>query len=137
MNDSYALFGLRFYFIKQGFFRIDYTFDNESWVSQTFHQKRLQVKGEIQLYKWLYLRGGYSYGDSIYYDPVNPYMGKKCATNFLASFTLIPGTVVHAGYESIYEERDWETVNSRPLDHNKMIQTRQSFFVKASYLWRL
>jgi hypothetical protein len=204
MNDSYALFGLRFYFIKQGFFRIDYNFDNESWVNRTFHQQRFQVKGEIQLYKWLYLGGGYSYGDSIYYDPVNPYMGKKGAANFyftlqpnkkfsesfsinyevfdravtkekvydslilnnettyqfnkyffirgnirydsfdknvltdfLASFTLIPGTVVHIGYGSLYEERNWDTVNSHPFDQNKMMQTRQSFFFKASYLWRL
>ncbi|UCH92936.1 MAG: hypothetical protein JSV88_21945 [Candidatus Aminicenantes bacterium] len=202
MNDSYALFGLRVYFIKQGFFRIDYNFDNESWVNQTFHQQRFQVRGQIQLYKWLYLGGGYSYGDSIYYDPVNPYMGKKGATNFyftlqpnekfsesfsinyevfdravtkekvydslilnnettyqfnkyffirgnirydsfdknvltdfLASFTLIPGTVVHVGYGSLYEERNWDTVNSP--DQNKMMQTRQSFFFKASYLWRL
>jgi hypothetical protein len=204
MNDSFMLLGLRLNFIKQGFLRVDYHFNNESWVNQTFHQQKMRVIAEIQLYKWLNLGGSYSFGDGIYYDRENPYMGnrrsgslyltlqpnskfretlgidygvfdhpdtgekvydllilnsetayqfnkyffirgnirydsyyKNVLTDFLASFTLIPGTVVHVGYGSLYEQRNWQTVNSRPLDHNKLIQTRQSFFFKASYLWRL
>lgn len=201
MDDSYMLFGLRFNFIKQGFFRVDYHFNNESWVNQIFHQQKMRVMAEIQLYKWLNLGGNYSFGDGIYYDRVNPYIGKKrnagfyfflqpnsklseffvidyeafdeadtgkqvydslilnsetayqfnkyffirgnirydsynktLLTDFLASFTLIPGTVVHVGYGSFYERRG---LNINTLDPDKMIQTRQSLFFKASYLWRL
>lgn len=204
MDDLFVVLGLKINFIKQGYFRMDYQFDDESWVNQTFHQRRLRLSFDLQLYKWLYLQTRGLLGDGIYYDRENPYMGnmrsgslyltlqpnskfrealgidyvvfdhpdtgkqvydslilnsetayqfnkyffirgnirydsynKNILTDFLASFTLIPGTVVHVGYGSLYEKRNWETVNSRPLDHNKMIQTRQSFFFKASYLWRL
>ncbi len=203
MNDSFAQLGVRINFTKQGYFRIEYQFDNESWVNQTYHQQRLRMIGEVQLYKWLYLSGTFISGDSIYYDQINPYMGKKSSTSFylalqpnskfseafdinyvvfdtdtgeqvydslilnsetayqfnkyffirgnirynsyyktlltdfLASFTLIPGTVVHVGYGSFYERRGGGASDYPLLDPNKMIQTRQSFFFKASYLWRL
>lgn len=204
MDDTFMLLALRFNFIKQGNLRIDYHFDNESWVNQTFHQQRLRMQGEVQLYKWFYLGGNFSYGNSIYYDPGNPFLGKVLSssfyfiiqpsskfteafvinyvnfdradtgakvydttvinnetvyqfnkyffirgnirynsyqknllTDFLASFTLIPGTVVHLGYGSLYERRSWDNTSLPSPNSDQMIQTRQSLFFKASYNWRL
>lgn len=55
---------------------------------------------------------------------------KRLLTDFLASFTYIPGTVLHFGYGSIYEK------NILPNDDG-FAETRRGFFAKASYLWRL
>lgn len=52
---------------------------------------------------------------------------KNITTDFLASFTYIPGTVVHFGYGSLYED----------VIRNKFTKTRDSFFGKISYNWRL
>tara|TARA_R110001592_G_scaffold189452_3_gene434967 strand:+ start:4100 stop:6250 length:2151 start_codon:yes stop_codon:yes gene_type:complete len=62
-------------------------------------------------------------------------LSKVVAPNFLASFTYIPGTVVHLGYGSIHEQTRWDGVNYRPDD--QYLRTNSGFFFKASYLWRL
>ena len=46
--------------------------------------------------------------------------------DFLASYELVPGTVVHAGYGTFYE-----SLNARPYE-----ATARAFFFKASYLAR-
>jgi hypothetical protein len=55
-------------------------------------------------------------------------------TDYLASFTYIPGTVMHIGYGSLYEKSHWEQMEYVPDEKfNKMAR---GFFFKASYLFR-
>jgi hypothetical protein len=56
-------------------------------------------------------------------------------TDFLASFTLVPGTVLHVGYGGLYENRKWQD-NRWLYGEGEMINTRRSLFAKISYLWR-
>jgi hypothetical protein len=60
---------------------------------------------------------------------------KRMNIDFLASFTYIPGTVLYLGYGSVYEKLGWNGREYVPAD--EYLQTRRSFFFKASYLWRL
>jgi hypothetical protein len=60
-------------------------------------------------------------------------------TDLLASFTLIPGTVLYVGYGSLYREQFWDGADAawkRQPGMGNYYQTTQSLFVKASYLWR-
>ena len=50
-----------------------------------------------QFNKYFFIRG------IVQYDSYQ----KRMLTDFLASFTLIPGTVIHAGYGGLYENREW------------------------------
>ncbi|MDH5715643.1 MAG: hypothetical protein OEZ30_08780, partial [Candidatus Aminicenantes bacterium] len=59
----------------------------------------------------------------------------KLLTDLLGSFTFIPGTVIHLGYGSIYEKRDWQQ-NKWVYGSGNMLNMRRSLFFKASYLWR-
>jgi hypothetical protein len=77
-----------------------------------------------QMNKYLFFRGIVEY---------NAYRG-ELLTDFLASFTYIPGTVIHLGYGSLYEKTAWEDGIDRPSD--RLAETRRGFFFKASYLWR-
>lgn len=59
-------------------------------------------------------------------------------TDLLASFTLIPGTVLHVGYGSLHENLEWrngEWISGTDL--TKFYQTSQSLFIKASYNFQL
>ena len=56
-------------------------------------------------------------------------------TDFLASFTYIPGTVIHLGYGSLYEQITWHEGEYRPDDYFR--ESRRGLFFKASYLWRM
>lgn len=60
---------------------------------------------------------------------------KTLLTDFLASFTYIPGTVIHFGYGAQYEKIRWQ--NDQYVDSDSFLETRRGFFAKASYLWRL
>jgi len=53
-------------------------------------------------------------------------------TDFLASFTYIPGTVVYLGYGSVYERTMWDGIEYR--NDKKFLETTRGFFFKASYL---
>lgn len=82
--------------------------------------------GTYQFNKYFFIRGVLRYDN--YED--------KLLTDLLASFTLIPGTVVYLGYGSLYEQRAWQ--NQRWVNGlGDLINVKNNLFFKVSYLWRL
>lgn len=59
---------------------------------------------------------------------------KTITDDFLASFTYIPGTVVHLGYGSLFQRTVWEQNAYVPSD--SYLETYRGIFFKMSYLWR-
>ncbi len=94
--------------------------DSEKIYDYTIVRNRLTY----QVNKYLFFRGILEY--NAYY--------KQFLTDFLASFTYIPGTVIHFGYGSLYEKLRWEDGIYVPA--RELLETRRGFFFKASYLWR-
>ena len=82
-------------------------------------------KASFQVNRYLFFRAIVEY---------NTYR-RQLLTDFLASFTYIPGTVLHAGYGSFYEKVRWD--DGRYVPGTSFLETRRGFFFKASYLWRL
>lgn len=78
-----------------------------------------------QLSRTLFLRGIVEYNE--YHD--------ELTTDLLASFTWIPGTVVHAGYGSLYDKLAWDGEGYAPTDDFR--EAVRGVFLKASYLWRV
>jgi hypothetical protein len=78
-----------------------------------------------QLNRYLVFRGIFEY---------NEYK-KEMLTDFLASFTYIPGTVVHVGYGSLRDKVRWEEGDYG--DSDEFLETKRQFFFKMSYLWRM
>jgi hypothetical protein len=84
-----------------------------------------RAKATYQWNRYLFFRGIGEY---------NTYR-RQVLTDFLASFTYIPGTVFHIGYGSFYEKLEWQT--DRYVPGRDLLETRRGFFLKLSYLWRL
>jgi hypothetical protein len=59
----------------------------------------------------------------------------RLLTDLLASYEFVPGTVAHAGYGSIYEQRQYLNGALVPNAGNYLTVSRGLFF-KASYLYR-
>lgn len=78
-----------------------------------------------QLNQYLFFRGILEYNR----------FRRTLLSDFLASFTYIPGTVIHAGYGALYQRVKWE--NSAYVNTDDFLETRRGFFFKMSYLWRL
>ncbi|MCU0286983.1 MAG: carbohydrate binding family 9 domain-containing protein [Acidobacteria bacterium] len=79
-----------------------------------------------QFNKYFFLRGILRFDD----------LQQKLLTDLLASFTLIPGTVVHLGYGSLYLKNQWDG-NAWIPGQGDYLKMRQGLFFKASYLWRI
>ena len=62
---------------------------------------------------------------------------ERILTDLLASYEFVPGTVVHAGYGSLYE-RGIDQIGARPPDdgRTKYLAVNRGLFFKASYLRR-
>ena len=93
--------------------------------SKVYDYSIVRNRTTFQFNKYLYLRSIVEY---------NSYH-KRIQADLLASFTYIPGTVIQAGYGSVYEKLRWE--HERYIPANDFLHTRRHFFLKASYLWRL
>lgn len=59
---------------------------------------------------------------------------KQLLTDFLASYTYIPGTVLYLGYGSLYRKQAWEQGEYRPS--TSLLEMQRGLFFKASYLLR-
>ena len=79
-----------------------------------------------QFNRYFFIRGLVQYDSS----------RRRLLTDFLASFTLIPGTVMHLGYGSIYDRGQWEASGFVP-GPGSLNELRRGIFFKASYLWRM
>jgi hypothetical protein len=78
-----------------------------------------------QMNKYLFFRGVVEYNS----------FRRELLTDFLASFTYIPGTVIQLGYGSIYDKVEW--VGGEYRESDRFLEMRRGLFFKASYLWRL
>lgn len=59
---------------------------------------------------------------------------KDLTLDLLASFTYIPGTVIHLGYGSLFRQTEWNGHDYQP--GADFLEIKRGFFFKASYLWR-
>lgn len=98
---------------------------NESDRSKLFDYLLARGKATLQLNKYLFFRGILEYNN----------FKKSLTTDFLASFTYIPGTVFHVGYGFLSEYKAWNGTNYIESDNLK--EMKRGFFVKISYLFRL
>jgi hypothetical protein len=110
---------------------------NTSFVYSDFHRSSdgeriyeypiIREKLTYQMNRYLFFRGIAEYNK----------FRRRLLTDFLASFTYIPGTVAHVGYGSIYERIQWDEPNSRYINADPFLESQRGFFFKVSYLWRL
>ena len=90
-----------------------------------FEYTIIRTKNTFQFNRYLFFRVIAEYND--FYQ--------ELLTDLLVSFTNIPGTVIHAGYGSMYEREKWQ--NNVRVSANRLHEARRGLFFKASYLWRL
>ena len=102
-------------------------FYRESNSEKVYEYPITRAKVTYQLNRYLFFRGIVEY---------NKYR-RRMLTDFLASFTYMPGTVAHVGYGSIYERVEWDNTRGGYVNSDRFMESQRGFFFKMSYLWRL
>ena len=105
------------------------------WTASDF----IRASDGVREYDYTILRGlgAYQVNKYLFFRAIVEHNSfrRRLTTDLLASFTYIPGTVVHLGYGSLYEKLEWRDGRYDPAD--RFLETKRGFFFKASYLWRL
>ncbi len=109
-------------------------FFNDATSSNEFDVRIFRSRNTYQINKYLFLRAIIEY--YTLRDYTIDITDRELTTDLLASFTYIPGTVVHVGYGSLYNNYRWDSGTTSYLEANRFIEMRRGFFFKASYLWR-
>jgi hypothetical protein len=104
---------------------IYYDFYRESDSQKVYDYPIGRFRLTYQLNKYLFFRGILEYND----------FRREMLTDFLASFTYIPGTVVHFGYGSLYDKTRWR--DGEYVESDRFLEAKRSLFLKLSYLWRV
>ena len=102
---------------------------NKSTEEKYYDVHIFRSKNTYQVNKYLFLRAIVQYNS----------LSKDITPNFLASFTYIPGTVIHIGYGSVYEKKKWDAAvgdAGEYVDSRDYLESARGFFFKASYLFR-
>ena len=89
----------------------------------------IRSKNTYQLNKYLFFRVIVQYNS----------LSTQLTPDFLASFTYIPGTVVHIGYGSVFQKIRWDAGAGDAgeyVDSRDYLETARGLFFKASYLFR-
>ena len=102
-----------------------------------YHTQLSKDKTKLYDVDIFYSRTTYQFNKYFFLRAIIQYNGyqEKLLSDFLASFTLIPGTVIHVGYGGLYEKREWKNGEWIP-GRGDLLNTKRSLFFKASYLWR-
>jgi hypothetical protein len=204
MDDKELMFETYVNFILKGQLGGYFYLGQECWAGRAFQRSTAQLSISVQPFKWLSLHSCYGFGNAIYYDPVDPFLGhrtqlhlnftlqptknlnlfaehvisrfrrpetgdkvydqgiwrsrltyqfnaklfvrglvqydsftRRVLSDFLASFTYIPGTVLYLGYGALNESQSWaEGGWQRGVTGDRYYQTRQSLFFKVSYRYQ-
>ena len=98
---------------------------SDSATEQLLYQSSIgRARLTYQMNRYFFLRGIAEYNG--FYESL--------LTDFLASFTYIPGTVVYLGYGSMYDKVAWN--GSDYIAAGRLLEMRRGFFFKCSYLYR-
>jgi len=88
LDDRELMFELNANFILKGSAGGSFYLGQECWAGQEFQRALGQFFVNLQPFKWLNLHVCGSYGNAIYYDAIDPFLGNR--TNLHANFTLQP-----------------------------------------------
>ena len=100
-------------------------FDRETTGERIFTVHIVNTRTRYQFSRFFFVRSLIQFDSS----------QKRVLTDLLASYQLVPGTVVHFGYGSLIERRDYRDDRWIPGEGDYQTTNRGIFF-KASYLYR-
>ena len=86
-GDEYvSVTGARMSFTRQGFFRADVIVGQEPWQGAEYESVRYRMFGNVQLFRWLRPYANLNWGDAIYYDEIDPFLGRSINSSAGATF---------------------------------------------------
>jgi hypothetical protein len=117
--------GIRFNFTRQGFVNVATGRGYEPWQGRRYDSgRRLNFFGNMQAFRWLYVRGYANRGPDIYYDLVNPFQGHN--DNFGFGLGLQPN-------QHFSQDIDYDGVRFDRTSTGERVYSVNIFNLKTTY----
>ncbi|MGE5272708.1 MAG: hypothetical protein ACM3QU_02915, partial [Verrucomicrobiota bacterium] len=123
-DTRFGLFGFRASFTRQGSLRVDAGWGQEPWAQQEFATRFLRAFGGAQLLRWLNLNAYTQWGQSVYYDTTNPFVGASWSHSF--GLTLQPSS-------SFSQSVSWDRYQMNHLGGGERVFRVDLLNLKTSY----
>ena len=128
-EEYISVTGVRMSFTRQGFFRVDKSFTQEAWQGQEFDGGRWRMFGNVQLFRWLRPYANVNWGSAVYYDEIDPFLGRSVETS--AGATIQPNGRLSESVEFTRVAFDRQSTGERVYTVN-ILNTRTTYqFTKA------
>ena len=124
--------GVRMNFTRQGFFRLDAILGDEIWASQKFDISNVRVFGEAQITNWLRFATRATFGRSVFYDPVDPYLGRH--RTYSADLTFQPSA--RLSQTGSYNRVQFDTLDGQRVYTVNVLNTRTTFQINREFFLR-
>jgi Domain of unknown function (DUF5916)/Carbohydrate family 9 binding domain-like len=124
--------GVRMNFTRQGFFRADAILGDEIWQGQTFDISNVRIFGEAQLTRWLRFSTRATFGRSIFYDVVDPYLGKH--QTYSGEVTLQPSA--RLSQTASYDRVEFDRLSGEEIYTVNVLNTRTTFQINREFFVR-
>lgn len=86
-REDYINTGVRFNVTRQGFFNLGVTRGHEAWHGRRYTTGNdVNLFGNIQALRWLYVSSSFNTGPAIYYDEIDPFQGRSRYFNAETTF---------------------------------------------------
>ena len=110
--------------------------ENVSYTNSRF--KRASTGEQVYDVHIVNLRSTYQFNKHFFLRAIGQYdsSSRRVLTDFLASYELMPGSVMHAGYGSLIEKRAPSGDGRVPGTNGEYLTVSRGLFLKASYLHR-
>jgi hypothetical protein len=125
--------GFRSHFTRQGFLRIDTLHGQEPFQQRTFRIRNTRVIAEAQATRWLYFSTQLGFGRSIFYDDIDPYLGRRRTQT--VELTLQPSARFNQKVSYNRVEFDRETTGERVFTVN-VLNTQTTFQLNRHVFFR-
>jgi hypothetical protein len=131
-DQRFYLAGVRMHFTRQGFFRVDGSFGKEPWAGQTFDVHSTRLIAEGQPVRWLNLNAYYSFGQSVYYDATNPFVGHSRNLSVGGSFQ--PSSRFNQTVS--WDHASFDRLTGEPVYAVDVLNLRSTFLFDRHFLLR-
>jgi hypothetical protein len=126
--------GVRLFFTRSGFLRLDRTTGHEPFAGQRFKTNRWRMQSQAQLFRWLSVYANANAGFATFYDPVTPYQGRS--SDLSTGFTFQPSGRVSESIDFKRIAFDRESTGERVytihiLNSKTAYQFTSHFFLRA------
>lgn len=134
-NEDFIHTGIRFNFTRQGFFNLSSSRGHETWQATKYRVGRVvNIFGNMQTLRWLYLTGNFSRGPAIFYHETDHFQGRS--QSFSIGTTIQPNQHLSQSID-FFRTRFWRPETGEQIYAINIVNSRTTYQFNKHFLVRV